>query len=68
MHISGHYRLYTDEEILERVRRQARIAARFGVAPEGSKPDSELPQVEDMVGIWNLDETGDQYIRRMRDS
>lgn len=31
-------------------------------------PDSsKLPQVEDMVGIWKLGETGDQYIRRLRD-
>lgn len=30
-------------------------------------PEEKLPTVEDMVGIWKLPMTGDQYIRSLRD-
>lgn len=30
-------------------------------------PEGKLPTVDDMVGIWNLPMTGDQYVRSLRD-
>jgi hypothetical protein len=34
----------------------------------GFVPQNEMPQIEDLVGVWDLGMTGDQYIRRLRDA